>query len=110
MGNLVNATESAIKAASHLTAADDGAVEALRMLARKIDAWDVIVSWAIDDVADREGGRPLVPANDNVSIPSYLKFCEQLGLTPAGRIKLPKAEEEKPSGKLGRLRSVPRPA
>ena len=111
MGRLVEATEAAIAAADHLTDADDGAVEALRMLARKIDAWDVIVSWALEDVEDAEGRRPAVPANDNVSIPSYLKYCEQLGLTPAGRVKLPKSDEEsKPVGKLGRLRAVPRPA
>lgn len=109
MGSLVEATEAAIKAADHLTPADDGAVQALRLLARKIDAWDVIVSWALDDVADRDGGRPVVPANDNVSIPSYLKYCEQLGLTPQGRVKLPKKDEEKPSGKLGKLRAIPRP-
>jgi len=109
VGSLVEATEAAIKAADHLTPADDGAVQALRLLARKIDAWDVIVSWALDDVADRDGGRPVVPANDNVSIPSYLKYCEQLGLTPQGRVKLPKKDEEKPSGKLGKLRAIPRP-
>lgn len=111
MGSLVDPTESAIKSATHLTDADDGAVEALRMLARKIDAWNVIVEWALDDVADRDGGRPAVPANDNVSIPSYLKFCEQLGLTPAGRVKLAKPEEAKPGGKLANNReSIPRPA
>lgn len=109
MGELVDATEKAIAAATHLTSADDGAVQALRMLARKIDAWDIIVGWAIDDVSHREGGRPTVPANDNVSIPSYLKYAESLGLTPAGRKSLPKPEEEKPGGKLRQLRSVPRP-
>jgi len=110
MGKLVDATESAIAAATHLTPADDGAVEALRMLARKIDAWDTIVAWALEDVEDTDGKRPAVPANDNVSIPSYLKYAESLGLTPAGRIKLPKGEEEKPAGKLGKLRALPRPA
>jgi len=111
MGSLVDATEAAIKAATHLTSADVAAVEALRLLARKIDAWDVIVSWALDDVADREGGRPLVPANDNVSISAYLKYCESLGLTPQGRVKLPTSSEEaKPVGKLGRNKAaVPRP-
>jgi len=94
MGTLADATDAAIKAADHLTDADAGAVEALRMLARKIDAWDVIVAWALDDVADRDGGRPAVPANDNVALPSYLKYCESLGLTPAGRKQQPK---ERPS-------------
>jgi hypothetical protein len=115
MGTLAAATEAAIKAAHEakaLTDADAGAVEALRLLARKIDAWDVIVQWALEDVTDEDGsGRPLVPANDNVSIPTYLKYAEQLGLTPNGRVKLPKGEEgTKPGGKLaGQRAAVPRP-
>ena len=87
MGDVRDATEAAIKAADHLTDMDKGAIEALRSLADKIDAWDQIVDWANDDAAGAEGKRPTVPANDNVSIPTYLKFCESLGLTPAGRSK-----------------------
>lgn len=87
MDSLAEATEAAIEAAKHLTEMDAGAIEALRALARKIDAWDQIVEWALDDAADREGSRPVVPANDNVSIPTYLKFCESLGLTPTGRTR-----------------------
>lgn len=83
--DLVGATEASIAAASHLTAMDAGALEALRALARKIDAWDQIVDWAIEDSSEREGSRPAVPANDNVSISAYLKYCDQLGLSPAGR-------------------------
>lgn len=83
--SVADATEKAISAAGgNLSAVDAGAVEALRALARKIDAWDQIVEWALDDAADK-GGRPAVPANDNVSISAYLKYCDQLGLTPAGR-------------------------
>ena len=108
MGDVRDATEAAIKAAAHLTAMDSGAIEALRSLADKIDAWDQIVDWANDDAAGVEGKRPAVPANDNVSIPSYLKFCESLGLTPAGRARA-QIEEGKGGGNsnaLGRLRSV----
>lgn len=83
--DLVVATEASIAAAAHLTDMDKGAVDALLKLARKIDAWDQIVDWAIDDAGDREGARPAVPANDNVSISAYLKYCDQLGLSPAGR-------------------------
>lgn len=83
--DLVAATEKAIAAATHLTDADAGAIEAMRALARKIDAWDQIVDWALDDAGDRPGSRPAVPANDNVSISAYLKYCDQLGLSPAGR-------------------------
>ena len=83
--SLVEATEASIKAAAHLTAMDSGAIDALLKLARKIDAWDQIVEWALDDAASKEGARPAVPQNDNVSISAYLKYCDQLGLSPAGR-------------------------
>lgn len=108
--NIIESTERAIKAATHLTKKDAGAVEALRLLARKIAAWDTIVEWAIEDAA-RDERRPVVPANDNVSIPTYLKFCESLGLTPAGRIKL--APESAPPAKkksaLASVSAIPRP-
>lgn len=111
--SLVDATEVAISAASHLADSDKGAIEAMRLLARKIDAWDQIVEWALEDVSgdDGKGKRPAVPQNDNVSISAYLKYCDQLGLTPAGR----KAIDEKKGGehggsKLGRLRAVNNPS
>jgi hypothetical protein len=48
-----------------------------------------------------------VPQNDNVSISAYLKYCDQLGLTPAGRksLELDKGGESGGS-KLGKLRTV----
>lgn len=73
-----------VAAATHLTASDSAAVEAARALARKIDAWDVIVEWAVEDATESES-RPKVPQNDNVSLASFLKYCESLGLTPAAR-------------------------
>ena len=82
--DMIAATEKSIEAATHLTDADSGAIEALRALARKIDAWDQIVAWALED-AGESGGRPAVPSNDNVSISAYLKYCDQLGLSPVGR-------------------------
>lgn len=106
MTDLVDATETAIGAADHLTDMDDGAVEALRALARKIDAWDQIVEWALDDAAGKTGSRPAVPQNDNVSISAYLKYCDQLGLSPAGRKSLDIDGKGGESGgsKLGKLR------
>lgn len=84
--DMVAATEKSLEAASKiLTDMDAGAVEALRALARKIDAWDQIVDWALEDAAETKGARPTVPQNDNVSISAYLKYCDQLGLTPTGR-------------------------
>lgn len=88
MTDLVGETERAIAAADHLTDMDAGALEGLRALARKIDAWDQIVDWALDDAGEREGARPAVPQNDNVSLSAYLKYCDQLGLSPAGRKSL----------------------
>lgn len=109
--SLVEATASAVEAATHLTPADDGAVAAMLALARKIDAWDQIVEYALDDIAGAaKGARPAVPQNDNVSLSAYLKFCDQLGLTPAGRAKLVEKKPEGKGGKLGRLSSVPKPA
>lgn len=84
--SVFDATVKAVSASAHIdqAGADAGAVEALFALARKIDAWDEIVDWANEDAAET-GSRPKVPANDNTSLPSFLKYCEALGLTPATR-------------------------
>ncbi len=86
---VVEATEQALAAAGHLDDRDAGAVATLRRLAGLID---VI------------GERPA----DNVTIPTYLKFCESLGLTPTGRLKL--TLKEGPRGKLADLRAIRNPA
>lgn len=101
--NLAEATEAALQAASHLTGKDDAAVQALRVLARKIDTDDELREAYLNYQIDRgtENLRPL--QLDNVSLPTYLKFCESLGLTPAGRTKLEDAPKEKPGGKLAAL-------
>jgi hypothetical protein len=98
VGDVVDATEKAIAAArATLTDADAGAVEVLRALARKIDTEDEARELALEAAADK-GAKP--PPIDNVSIPTYLKFCESLGLTPAGRGRLP---DKKGGGAGGRL-------
>jgi len=104
-----DALERSIRNAKHLRAKDAAAVAAARKLARKIDAWDVIVDWAIDD-ADQagDGARPKVPANDNTSLPTFLRFCESLGLTPAGRSKLEMPKEGGGGGKLTSLQDAAR--
>ena len=83
--SVFDAAVSAIEASSHVDRAggDAGAVEALLALARKIDAWDDIVDLAVDQAED--GRRPTVPQHDNTSLPTFLKYCEALGLTPATR-------------------------
>lgn len=65
---------------------DDGVVATLRCLAQSVDSLDE---------------RP----TDNVTFPTYLKFCDALGLTPAGRLKLGDVKEST-GGKLARLRAV----
>ena len=106
--DLIAETEASIGAASHLTDVDRGAVEALRALARKIQAWDQIVEWALEDAGEREGSRPSVPQNDNVSLSAYLKYCDQLGLSPAGRksLDLKKVGESAKAAKLIALRAA----
>ena len=78
--------QASVKAAGHIDAdgVDAGAVAAAGALARKIDEWDVIVEWAREDAAETES-RPKVPANDNTSLPTFLRYCGALGLTPAAR-------------------------
>lgn len=92
--SIVEATETAIANGTHLTPADAGAVAALRALAP-------IVDHCIRFGINKQGKF------DNVSVPTYLKALDALGLTPAGRIKLtgpPKPESG--GGKLAQLRSV----
>lgn len=80
--SVVDALERSIKNADHLRARDSAVIAAARKLARKIDAWDQIVEWALEDAAEDGGVRPKVPTNDNVSIASFLKYLEKLKLVP----------------------------
>ncbi len=106
MGDILAATESAIAAATHLGAMDAGAIEALRSLAANIDAADERWDARADDALEHNL-RP--PAQDNVSIPTYLKFCESLGLTPAGRVRLNEEKKGNAGGKLASLSPIKRP-
>lgn len=76
-----DALERALRNAKHLRARDSATIAAARALARKIDAWDVIVQWAIED-ADESGGRPAVPANDNTSLGTFHRYLVSLQLMP----------------------------
>lgn len=108
-GTVAEATDAAIAAAGHLTEMDAGAIAALRTLARKIDTEQELREAALE-WAEENNARP--PSVDNVSIPTYLKYCESLGLTPLGRSKATGGEKGGPAGggKLGGLREgVPRP-
>lgn len=83
-GPLRTALDESVAAATHLTGRDAAAIAAARALADKIDAWDVIVDWALEDLGGnpRPGQRPAVPQNDNTSLPSFLKYLEALQLVP----------------------------
>lgn len=85
VGPVERATDNAIREARKkgiLGVIDGGAVAALRAVSRKIDVQDDYFKALADDAAEHNG-RP--PSMDNVSLPTYLKFCESLGLSPAGR-------------------------
>ena len=81
--SLEAALDRSLAAATHLTEVDAAAVKAARSLARKIDAWDVIVDWAHGDMDEMDKKRPAVPDNDNVSASAYLKYLAALGLVAA---------------------------
>lgn len=89
-GLVVEATEKAVAAADHLTDMDAGAVAVLLDLARTIDGMPL-----------RESDAPL----DNVTIPTFLKYSTELGLTPLSRLKFPKREDHGGS-KLAQLRAI----
>lgn len=97
--------ERSLRNAKHLRAKDSAAVAAARALADKIDAWDVIVEWALEDAAG--SGRPKVPANDNVSLASFLKYCEALRILP-GEVKesAPVVKSESPVERMKRERAA----
>lgn len=83
--SVYDATQESIEAAIAAGALDRvlsaGPVAALLALARKIDGWDDVVSAAMDGRED--GERLPIPLHDNTSIPTYLKYCESLRLTPS---------------------------
>lgn len=120
LGDIVAETEKSIaeaKAANRLGPLDAGPIAALRVLAQKIGdeqaRWDYAIEWAQLNPGERGGPRP--PAHDNVSIPTYLKACDSLGLTPAGRgriggeVSKPKDGEDDGVSVDGLAAEVPRP-
>ena len=93
---VVDATEASIKAAQaagQLLGQDDAALAALRVLAKKIDAMTDVPAGVTADgeiVEERKRPEPL----DNVSVPTFLKYLNELGLTPLGRKTLLAAKKE----------------
>ena len=108
------ALETALSAATHLDEEHAATVAAARALAAKIDAWQTIVEWALDD-ASGSSGRPAVPANDNTSLPTFLKFMESLRLVPqsppkASASPVPTAEAAPADDPAGKIVSMQRKA
>ncbi len=95
MGESISkATERSVqsaRASGELGDKDAGAVAVLLELARQVE-------YLAANDGMREDGRL-----DNVSIPTYLKFCESLGLTPVSRTKLGDGKKEGAGGKLSVL-------
>lgn len=103
--SVLDATEVAIKAAAdYLTDKDAGALQALRVLAAKIDTDDDVREAYLEMLNSDDAPSWAKPMQvDNVSIPTYLKYCESLGLTPAGRLKFGETKEARPVGKLASI-------
>jgi len=75
------------------TAADDGARAAVLVLARQVD-YLIAHDWAAPT------GRL-----DNVTLPTYLRYCDALHLTPASRARADKDEQGgKAAGKLSSMK------
>lgn len=80
-GPVYNATWEAVEGADHLSDLDRPAVAVLLDLAKTIDGMDQ---------------RPSTAPLDNVTIPTFHRYAESLGLTPMARLKL---NVKKPKGK-----------
>ena len=92
--SVLESLEASLAVATHLEPKHAATVGAARALAAKIDAWDTIVQWALEDAHDAQS-RPTVPANDNTSLGTYARYLEQLGLTvPAAKASPAKKASE----------------
>lgn len=76
---LSEALERSLRNARQLKAKDAATVAAARSLARRIDCWDELAKLALEQAGNK---RAAVPQNDNTLLPTYLKYCDALGLTP----------------------------
>ena len=95
--SVLESLEASLAVATHLEPKHAATVGAARALAAKIDAWDTIVQWALEDAHDAQS-RPTVPANDNTSLGTYARYLEQLGLTvPAAKSSPAKKAAEPPT-------------
>lgn len=113
---VLRATRVALKAAklSSTSGPDAGAVAVLLRLAATIDNM-AAVEEALLRLPD-DGERVRRPSLDNVTVPTYLRYAEALGLTPAARAAKNGAASDgsqggdiggrKPGGGLSAVRSL----
>ncbi len=113
-GTVRAATEASVVQARTdkiISVSDEGAVAALLVLADKVDAMvqaEADVADAVERAQDGEGwggDPPKPPPLDNVTLPTFLKYCEALGLTPTGRKALVEKKQGGAGGKLALLRA-----
>lgn len=88
------------RAAGDLSARDEALIVAASQMARKIDTADKYFAELERDAIDRHL-RP--PSQDNVSLPTFLRYIDALHLTPAA--PQPKPKGEAPGGKVLNFRS-----
>ncbi len=89
--SITAAVEESLTAAVHFTEADAGSIAILRLLAKRTE---IALS-----------GDPEAKF-DNVSPALFLKLLSELGLTPAGRVKLGiPTQRQEPIGPLAELRA-----
>lgn len=84
----------AIAQATHLTAIDKPAIQALLGLA---DSFDYLLA---NDGLSPKGSL------DNVTGPTFLRYCESLGLTPSGRARLALKPAEAGKSRVAQLRAI----
>ncbi len=97
---VVEATETALAAAyrdKKLLPADAAAVAALRVLAKKVDAL-ADVEAGVNALGELVEGKKNPYQLDNVTVPTFLKYLDALGLTPAGRRALAVASKSPEGG------------
>ncbi len=100
---ILDSLNKAVRGASHLGPLDQPTIDAARALARKIDLADVYFQELVRDAIEHDQ-RP--PSQDNVSLPTYLRYCDALGLTPISRLRFKAtAKEGGTGGALGGLQA-----
>ncbi|GAB3622571.1 hypothetical protein GCM10027418_06530 [Mariniluteicoccus endophyticus] len=105
VGPISEQLEVSIAAAGDkITPADQALVQAARFLAKKIDTEDLVRDRVLTLSAEAGEKPPNLPM-DNVSVPTFLKYLDALGLSPAGRVRIEgqKKEDAARGGKATKL-------